>query len=299
MFKGSIPALVTPMRPDGTLDLEAWDRLVDFHLAEGSDALVVGGTTGESPALAREELETLIATARRRVAGRIPVIAGSGTAGTAKSVALSRAAESAGADALLVVTPYYNRPTQEGLFRHYTAIADAVGIPVVLYNVPGRTACDLLPGTVARLSAHPRIVGIKEATGSVERCNEILATARSGFVVLSGDDATAIRLVRAGARGVISVTANVAPALMAQMCRAAFAGEFEKARAINDRLLPLHRRLFIEANPSPAKWALAEMGRIENEVRLPLVPLSAQFHETVRAALREAGCLEPTRMHAA
>ena len=197
MFKGSIPALVTPLRPDGTLDLEAWDRLVDFHLAEGSDALVVGGTTGESPALTRDELETLIATARRRVAGRIPVIAGSGTAGTAKSVALSRAAEAAGAEALLVVTPYYNRPTQDGLYLHFTAIADAVGIPVVLYNVPGRTACDLLPATVARLSTHPRIVGIKEATGSIERCVEILATARPGFLVLSGDDATAIELVRA------------------------------------------------------------------------------------------------------
>ena len=289
MFKGSIPALVTPMRPDGTLDLEAWDRLVDFHLAEGSDALVVGGTTGESPALAREELETLIATARRRVAGRIPVIAGSGTAGTAKSVALSRAAESAGADALLVVTPYYNRPTQEGLFRHYTAIADAVGIPVVLYNVPGRTACDLLPGTVARLSAHPRIVGIKEATGSVERCAEILAAARPGFLVLSGDDATSIRLVRAGARGVISVTANVAPRAMHQACAAALAGDFDAAARIDAMLAPLHEKLFVEPNPIPVKWLVHRMGLAGETLRLPLVPLSAPRREEVEAAARAAG----------
>ena len=289
MFKGSIPALVTPMRADGTLDLEAWDRLVDFHLAEGSDALVVGGTTGESPALAREELETLIAMARRRVAGRIPVIAGSGTAGTAKSVALSRAAESAGADALLVVTPYYNRPTQEGLFRHYTAIADAVGIPVVLYNVPGRTACDLLPGTVARLSAHPRIVGIKEATGSVERCNEILATARSGFVVLSGDDATAIRLVRAGARGVISVTANVAPRAMHQACAAALAGDFDAAGRIDAMLAPLHEKLFVEPNPIPVKWLAHRMGLMGETLRLPLVPLAPERRTEVEAAAVAAG----------
>jgi len=291
MFKGSIPALVTPMRADGAIDLAAWDRLVDFHLAEGSDALVVGGTTGESPALERAELEALIAAARRRVAGRIPVIAGSGTAGTAKSVALSRAAEAAGADALLVVTPYYNRPTQDGLYLHYTAIADAVGVPVLLYNVPGRTACDLLPATVARLSAHPRIVGIKEATGSVERCVEILATARPGFLVLSGDDATAVRLVRAGARGVISVTANVAPRAMHEMCAAALAGDAKRAIALNQKLMGLHQKLFVEANPIPVKWALARMGRIGEAIRLPLTPLAPAFHETVTAALREAGCL--------
>ena len=289
MFKGSIPALVTPLRPDGTLDLEAWDRLVDFHLAEGSDALVVGGTTGESPALTREELETLIATARRRVAGRIPVIAGSGTAGTAKSVALSRAAEAAGAEALLVVTPYYNRPTQDGLYLHFTAIADAVGIPVVLYNVPGRTACDLLPATVARLSTHPRIVGIKEATGSIERCVEILATARPGFLVLSGDDATAIELVRAGARGVISVTANVAPRAMHQACAAALAGDFAAAGRIDATLAPLHDKLFVEPNPIPVKWLVHRMGLAGETLRLPLVPLTEARRGEVEAAAQDAG----------
>jgi 4-hydroxy-tetrahydrodipicolinate synthase len=289
MFKGSIPALVTPMRPDGALDLEAWDRLLDFHLAEGSDALVVGGTTGESPTLARAELEALITAAKRRVAGRVPVIAGSGTAGTAKSVELSRAAEAAGADALLVVTPYYNRPTQEGLFRHYTAIADAVGIPLVLYNVPGRTACDLLPDTVARLSAHPRIVGVKEATGSVERCSGILAAARPGFVVLSGDDATAIRLVRAGALGVISVTANVAPRAMHEACAAALAGDFATAERIDATLAPLHERLFVEPNPIPVKWLVHRMGIIGETLRLPLVPLSAARRAEVEAAALGAG----------
>ena len=289
MFKGSIPALVTPMRPDGALDLGAWDRLVDFHLAEGSDALVVGGTTGESPALTRDELETLVGAACRRVGGRIPVIAGSGTAGTAKSVALSRAAEAAGADALLVVTPYYNRPTQDGLYLHYTAIADAVGIPIVLYNVPGRTACDLLPGTVARLSAHPRIVGIKEATGSVERCADILAAARPGFLVLSGDDATAIRLVRAGARGVISVTANVAPRTMHRACAAALAGDFDAAERIDATLAPLHEKLFVEPNPIPVKWLVHRMGLAGETLRLPLVPLSGPRREEVEAAARAAG----------
>jgi 4-hydroxy-tetrahydrodipicolinate synthase len=291
MFKGSIPALVTPMRGDGSIDFEAWDRLLDYHLAEGSDAVVVGGTTGESPALERSELEELIRHARQRLAGRIPVIAGSGTAGTAKSVALSKAAEAAGADALLVVTPYYNRPTQEGLVQHFTAIADAVGIPLVLYNVPGRTACDMLPETIARLSRHGRIAGVKEATGDVARGLEVLRLARPGFVVLSGDDATAAALMRVGAQGVISVTANVAAGAMHDMCAVALRGAHDEAAAIDARLAPLHRALFVEPNPIPVKWAVHRMGLIGETIRLPLVPLTPGKRAEVEAAMRAAGVL--------
>jgi 4-hydroxy-tetrahydrodipicolinate synthase len=291
MFKGSIPALVTPMRGDGAIDLEAWDRLLDFHLAEGSDAVVVGGTTGESPALERSELEELIRRARQRLAGRIPLIAGSGTAGTAKSVVLSKAAEAAGADALLVVTPYYNRPTQEGLFQHFTAIADAVGIPLVLYNVPGRTACDMLPETIARLSRHPRIAAVKEATGDVERGLEVLRLSQPGFVVLSGDDATAAALMQAGAQGVISVTANVAARAMHDLCAAALRGAHDQAAVIDARLASLHRTLFVEPNPIPVKWALHRMGLIGETLRLPLVPLTAGKRAEVEAAMRAAGVL--------
>jgi len=289
MFKGSIPALVTPMRQDGAIDLNAWDRLLDFHLESGSDAVVVGGTTGESPALERAELEELIRGARRRIAGRIPLIAGSGTAGTAKSVALSRAAEAAGADGLLVVTPYYNRPTQEGLYRHFTAIADAVGVPLILYNVPGRTACDLLPETVGRLSQHPRIVGIKEATGSVERGVQVLEASRPGFLLIGGDDATAARLMRAGARGVISVTANVVPGAMHEMCAAALRGAHDEAARIDARLAPLHEKLFVEPNPIPVKWAVHRLGLAGDAIRLPLVPLAEANRPVVEAAMRAAG----------
>lgn len=291
MFKGSIPALVTPMRGSGEIDFEAWDRLLDFHVAEGSDAVVVGGTTGESPALERPELEELIRRAKVRIGGRIPVIAGSGTAGTAKSVALSRAAEAAGADALLVVTPYYNRPTQDGLFLHFTAIADAVSVPLILYNVPGRTACDMLPATIARLSAHPRIVAVKEATGDIARGEEVLRLARKGFVLLGGDDATAARLMRAGASGVISVTANVAVRAMHDLCAAALRGAHDEAAAIDVRLAPLHQVLFVEPNPIPVKWAVHRMGLIGGGIRLPLVPLSEARRPEVEAAMRSAGVL--------
>ncbi len=289
MFKGSIPALVTPMRQDGAIDFESWDRLIDFHLEAGSDAVVVGGTTGESPALERAELEKLVSSARDRIAGRIPLIAGSGTAGTGKSVALSHAAEAAGADALLVVTPYYNRPTQEGLFRHFTAIADAVSIPLILYNVPGRTACDLLPETVGRLSQHPRIAGIKEATGSISRGEELLRACRPGFLLLGGDDPTAARLMRAGARGVISVTANVAPRAMHDMCAAALRGEHDEAARIDATLAPLHEKLFVEPNPIPVKWAVHRMGLVGQAIRLPLLPLSEGNRPVVEAAMRAAG----------
>jgi 4-hydroxy-tetrahydrodipicolinate synthase len=293
MFKGSIPALVTPMRDDGTIDFAAWDALLDFHLREGTDGVVVGGTTGESPVLDRGELEELVRRARARVAGRIPVIAGSGTNDTARSILLSQAAEAAGADALLVVTPYYNKPTQEGLYRHFTAIADAVGIPVILYNVPGRTACDMLADTVARLSQHPRIAGVKEATGDVARGAAIREQSRPGFVLLSGDDPTAADLIRIGAQGVISVTANVAARAMHELCDAALAGRHGAATAINARLVPLHQALFVEANPIPVKWALQRMGLIGPGIRLPLTPLSPGLHATVEAAMRAAGVALP------
>jgi 4-hydroxy-tetrahydrodipicolinate synthase len=289
MFKGSIPALVTPMRDDGAIDFDAWDALLEFHLREGSDAVVVGGTTGESPVLDRGELEALIRRARERVRGRVPVIAGSGTNGTAKSIALSRAAEAAGADALLLVTPYYNRPTQEGLYKHFTAIADAVSVPVILYNVPGRTACDMLAQTVARLSRHPRIVGVKEATGDVARGEAVLRDSRPGFVLLSGDDATAAALIRIGAQGVISVTANVAARAMHELCAAGLAGRHDEAAAINERLMPLHEALFLEANPIPVKWAVQRLGLVGPGIRLPLTPLSAALHARVEAAMRAAG----------
>ena len=289
MFKGSIPALVTPMRADGAVDFDAWDRLLDWHLSEGTDAVVVGGTTGESPTLELEELEQLVERARARIGGRLPVIAGSGTNSTAASVRLSRAMAGAGADALLAVTPYYNKPTQEGLFRHFTAIADAVDIPVLLYNVPGRTACDLLPETAVRLSKHPHIAGIKEATGDLSRAESILHGARPGFQLLSGDDPTAAELMKRGACGVISVTANVAPRAMHEMCAAALGGQHAQAAAINERLMPLHLAMFVEANPIPVKWAVAQLGLIGPALRLPLTELSERLRGDVLAALRGAG----------
>jgi 4-hydroxy-tetrahydrodipicolinate synthase len=293
MFQGSIPALVTPMRDDGAIDFVAWQALLDFHLREGTDGVVVGGTTGESPVLDRGELEELVRRAKAQLAGRMPVIAGSGTNGTAKSVALSRAAEAAGADALLVVTPYYNKPTQEGLYRHFMSIADAVGIPVILYNVPGRTACDMQAETVARLSRHPRIAGIKEATGDVTRGQAILERSRADFLLLSGDDPTAAELMRIGARGVISVTANVAARAMHEICAAALAGRHDEARALNERLMPLHKALFVEANPIPVKWAVQRLGLVGAGIRLPLTPLSEPLRATVEAAMRTVGIALP------
>jgi 4-hydroxy-tetrahydrodipicolinate synthase len=289
MFQGSIPALVTPMRGDGSIDFEAWDRLLDFHAREGTDGVVVAGTTGESPTLERSELEALVRRAKDRLGGRMPVIAGSGSASTAHCIALSQAAEAAGADGLLIVTPYYNRPTQEGLYRHFRAIADAVGLPILLYNVPGRTACDLLPATIARLSGHARIVGVKEATGDLSRAAPILRDSRPGFLLLSGDDPSAAGLMRAGARGVISVTANVVPRAMHEMCAAALAGRHEEAAVLNERLMALHRALFVEPNPIPVKWAVARMGLIGPGLRLPLTALSAACEAQVSDALRASG----------
>jgi 4-hydroxy-tetrahydrodipicolinate synthase len=289
MFKGSIPALVTPMRANGSVDHEAWQRLLDWHVAEGTDAIVVGGTTGESPTLETSELAELVSRARERIDGRIPVIAGSGTNSTAKTIELSRELAEAGADALLAVTPYYNKPTQEGLFRHFTAVADAVDIPLLLYNVPGRTACDLLPETVVRLSKHPLIAGIKEATGDLSRAETILHGARPGFQLVSGDDPTAAELMKRGACGVISVTANVAPRAMHDMCAAALAGQHAQAASINEKLMPLHLAMFVEANPIPVKWAVARLGLIGPAIRLPLTPLSERLHDDVLAAMKAAG----------
>jgi 4-hydroxy-tetrahydrodipicolinate synthase len=293
MFKGSIPALITPMRDDGSIDFAAWDRLLDFHLTEGSDGIVVGGTTGESPTLTGDELGSLISGAKARVAGRVPVIAGSGGNSTTRSVALSRAAVEAGADALLVVTPYYNRPTQEGLYRHFTAIADAAGAPVILYNVPSRTSCDLLPETVARLATHPWIVGIKEATGDVTRGEAVMRLCPDDFLLLSGDDPTAVALMGIGARGVISVTANVVPRAMHQICAAALSGRFDLAAALDRRVALLHQALFVEPNPIPVKWIMHRMGLTGAGIRLPLTPLSDSQHGPLEAVLREAGVVLP------
>jgi len=289
MFKGSIPALVTPMRADGSVDFQAWDRLLDFHVAEGTDAVVVGGTTGESPTLERDEVVELVRRAKARVAGRMPVIGGSGTNSTAGSIELSRELAAAGADGLLTVVPYYNKPTQEGLYRHFTAIADAVQVPVILYNVPGRTVCDMLPETVVRLSGHPRIVGIKEATGDLSRAESILGAAKPGFLLLSGDDPTAAGLMQRGACGVISVTANVAPRAMHDLCVAAMAGRHADAAAINEKLMPLHLAMFLEANPIPVKWAVARLGLMARGIRLPLTPLSERLEDELLAAMKASG----------
>ncbi|MFO1412379.1 MAG: 4-hydroxy-tetrahydrodipicolinate synthase [Burkholderiales bacterium] len=295
MLTGSLVAIATPMHEDGALDLPALRKLIDFHVANGTDGIVVVGTTGESPTVDVDEHCLLIRTAVEHAAGRIPVVAGTGGNATREALELAKYAKEAGCAAHLSVVPYYNKPTQEGLYRHFRTIAEAVALPMIVYNVPGRTVADLANETALRLAAVPNIVGIKDATGDVGRGSELLAAlaaaGKRDFVVLSGDDLTGLALMLMGGHGVISVTANVAPKLMAQMCKAALAGDVATARNCNDRLLPLHRKLFVEANPIPTKWALAEMGLIHNALRLPLVPLSSQYHETVRAALRAAGCV--------
>ena len=291
MFHGSMVALVTPMTDGGELDVPALKRLIDFHIDNGTDAIVAVGTTGESPTLDMDEHCEVIRLAVEHAHGRIPVIAGTGANATKEAIALTRCAEKAGADACLLVTPYYNKPTQEGLYLHHKAIADAVPIPQILYNVPGRTACDMLPETVERLAAISNIVGIKDATGNLDRGRELIQRCGERLDIYSGDDASAMDLILLGAKGDISVTANVAPRLMREMCAAARAGDAAKARAINDRLMPLHQTLFVEANPIPVKWALQEMGLIEGGIRLPLTPLSKRHQATVRQALVSAGCL--------
>jgi 4-hydroxy-tetrahydrodipicolinate synthase len=289
MFSGSMVAIVTPMTADGGLDWPAWDRLLDFHVREGTDGIVVAGTTGESPALSVDEIEELTRRAVARCNGKLKVIAGAGTHSTSGTVARTRTLSRLGVDALMLVTPYYNKPPQEGLYRHFMAAAEVSAVPVILYNVPGRTAVDLLPGTVARLARNPQIVAIKEATGSLQRARETLSACPPEFTLLSGDDATAIDLMSVGARGVISVSANVAPRRMHEACKAALAGDWAAARAIDAGLQPLHRDLFVEANPIPVKWAVARMGLIGNAIRLPLVELSTAHQDTVLRAMRAAG----------
>lgn len=291
MIKGSIVAIVTPMFEDGSLDKDSLRKLLDWHVAEGTDGIVIVGTTGESATVSPEEHCELIRLTVEHIAGRIPVIAGSGGNSTAEAIALTRHAKDVGADATLQVVPYYNRPTQEGMYRHFKAIAEAVDIPVILYNVPGRTVADMANETVLRLSGVDNIVGIKDATGNIGRGTELLRMVDKSFGVYSGDDASAVALMLCGGAGNISVTANVAPRLMKEMCDAALSGQAARAVEINNRVLSLHSKLFVEPNPVPVKWALTEMGKMPSGLRLPLAPLSAQYHDTVRAALRESGVL--------
>ncbi len=290
-MQGSMVALVTPMQPDGVLDDEALSRLVAFHIDQGTQAIISVGTTGESATVDFDEHIEIIRRTVEIAAGQIPVIAGTGANSTREAIELTRAAQSVGADACLLVTPYYNKPTQEGLYLHHKAIAEAVPITQILYNVPGRTACDMLPHTVARLAQIDNIVGIKEATGSPERAREILDLCGDKIAFFSGDDATATECLLLGGKGVISVTANVAPAAMHAMCVAAIKGHREEALALNRPLEALHRDLFIEANPIPVKWALFKMGLIDRGIRLPLTWLSEDAQESVRQALAEANCI--------
>ena len=288
MFKGSLVAIVTPMDEDGGLDLECFRSLLDFHIAQGTDGIVVVGTTGESPTVDFDEHHLLMRTAVDHAAGRIPVIAGTGANSTREAIDLSIYAKNAGVDACLSVAPYYNKPTQEGLYRHFKAIAEAVDIPHILYNVPGRTVADIHNDTALRLARVPNIIGIKDATGDIGRGSDLLLRAPSGFSIYSGDDASALALLLLGANGVISVTANVAPKMMHEMCVAAFSGDLNTARALNNQLLRLHVDLFVEANPIPVKWAVAQMGLIGSGIRLPLTPLSNQYHQLIREAMQFA-----------
>lgn len=288
MITGSIVALVTPMHRDGSVDWEALDRLLDLHITAGTGAIGAVGTTGESATLSVPEHCEVIKHCVQQVAGRIPILAGTGANATWEAIELTRAAAEAGADACLLVTPYYNRPSQEGLYQHFKAIAEAIDVPQVLYNVPGRTAVDMQNETVERLASLPNVVGIKDATGDLARGRDLIARCGEQIAIYSGDDATAMELMLAGGRGNISVTANVAAAQMAQMCRLALAGDREGASAINAQLAPLNRALFLEANPIPVKWALQQQGLIGEGIRLPLTPLAPAFHDEVTAALKVA-----------
>lgn len=291
MIKGSIVAIVTPMHQDGSLDLPSLKKLIDWHIAERTDAIVIVGTTGESPTVSVDEHCELIRLCVDHVAGRIPVIAGTGGNSTSEAIELTTYAKSVGANASLQVVPYYNRPTQEGMFQHFKKIAESVDLPVILYNVPGRTVADMSNETIVRLAAVPGIVGVKDATGNLARGTELLRAVPQSFAVYSGDDATAMALMLCGGQGNISVTANIAPRAMHDLCDAAMEGRIADAVAINNKLIPLHNRLFVEPNPVPVKWALAQMGRIEAGIRLPLVPLGNAHHEAVRSALHESGIL--------
>jgi len=291
MIKGSIVAIVTPMHEDGSLDLPSFRALIDFHIEQGTDGIVVVGTTGEAPTVDVEEHELLIAEAVKHAAKRIPIIAGTGANSTKEAIELASFSRRAGADASLTVVPYYNKPTQEGLYLHFRSIAEAVDMPHILYNVPGRTVADMNNETVLRLAQIPNIVGIKDATGNIERGSDLLQRAPDDFAVYSGDDASTLALMLLGAQGTISVTANVAPRLMHEMCMAALEGDVALAREINFRLLGLHRNLFVEANPIPVKWAVSRMGKVNNTLRLPLTPLSPGAYNVIEQAMRQAGVL--------
>lgn len=288
-LSGSMVAIVTPMHEDGSLDLDAFRTLIEWHVNEGTDGIVVVGTTGESPTVSFDEHHLLIKTAVEHAKRRVPIIAGTGANSTREAIELSAYAKQAGADMSLSVVPYYNKPTQEGLYRHFRAIAEAVDIPLIVYNVPGRTVADLQNDTMLRLAQVPNIAGLKDATANIERGSDLLRLLPAGFAVYSGDDATGLALMLLGASGVISVTANVAPRLMHEMCAAALAADPVRARGLNNRLLGLHRTLFLEANPIPVKWAVGQMKLIKQGIRLPLTPLGDGYHERVRAAMREAG----------
>jgi 4-hydroxy-tetrahydrodipicolinate synthase len=291
MFRGSLVALITPMHEDGRVDENSLRRLVDFHIEQGTAAIVAVGTTGESATLDEEEHCAVIRRVVELAAGRVPVIAGTGANATSEAIRLTRCARQAGADAALLVTPYYNKPTQEGLYLHHKAVAEAVEIPQILYNVPGRTACDMSPETAGRLAKLPNVVGIKEATGDLERVARLKELCGDGFDLFSGDDATACEFILRGGHGVISVTANVAPRLMQEMCGAALAGDGEKARALNARLEGLHRKLFVQSNPIPVKWAVSAMGLCGRGIRLPLTWLTEDLEPQVRSAMEQAGAL--------
>lgn len=286
---GSIVALVTPMQADGSVDYDALRRLIDWHIAEGTDCIGVVGTTGESPTVSVEEHCEIIRVAVEHAKGRVPIMAGAGANSTAEAIELSKFAKKVGADCTLQVVPYYNKPSQEGIYRHFKAIAEAVDIPVVLYNVPGRTVADMQPETALRLAQVPGIVGIKEATGNIERACTLIKHAPPGFSIYSGDDPTAVALMLLGGHGNVSVTANVAPKAMHELCMAAIEGDVKRATKLHLRLLPLHKQLFCEPSPAPTKWAMAQMGLIGNHLRLPLLPLTAAGEATVGQALRDSG----------
>lgn len=288
MYQGSMVAIVTPMTTDGSFDEPSFRRLIDFHIENLTDAIVVVGTTGESATLDMDEHCNVIRFAVEYIAKRVPVIAGTGSNSTAEAIELTECAKKAGADACLLVTPYYNKPTQEGLYLHYKKIAETVDIPQILYNVPGRTACDMLPSTVQRLAQIDNIIGIKEAKADMTRIDELVAFASDTFAVYSGDDLTAMEAILRGGKGTISVTANVAPKAMHEMCMFALQGQRAEAEAINNRLIGLHKDLFVEANPIPVKWAVHTLGLIDSGIRLPLTPLSPQYQDVVRHAMQQA-----------
>lgn len=291
MFRGSMVALVTPMHLDGSVDFDSLSKLVEWHIDSGTAAIVSMGTTGESATLDEDEHCEVIRRTVEMADNRIPVIAGTGANSTTEAITLTRCAMQAGADACLLVTPYYNKPTQEGLYQHHKLIAETVPIPQILYNVPGRTACDMLPPTVARLAGISNIIGVKEATGELSRLSEIRQLCGEDFDIYSGDDETGLEFLLQGGNGVISVTSNVVPREMAEMCDAALVGDRDSSERINQPLMGLHSKLFVEANPIPVKWVLSEMGKMPAGIRLPLTPLSEQYHETLREAMRQAGVL--------